>query len=30
MRMIDFRDKCTISRLTGKKDEWDNPKRCVV
>ena len=30
MRLIDFRDKCTICRLTRKKDEWDNPKRCVV
>lgn len=30
MRLIDFRDKCNISRLTGKKDEWDNPERSVV
>ena len=27
MNFIDFRDSCVISRMTGEKDEWDNPLR---
>lgn len=30
MKFIDFRDTCVISRLTGEKDEWDNPVRATV
>jgi len=30
MLAIEFRDKCVIERLTGVKDEWDNPVRSEV
>lgn len=30
MQFIDFRDTCLIQRLTGGKDEWDNPVRSDV
>lgn len=30
MQFIDFRDTCTIKRLTGEKDEWDNPQRELI
>jgi hypothetical protein len=30
MQFIDFRDHCTIERLTGEKDEWDNPVRETI
>ena len=25
MKIIEFRDTCTIERMTGEKDSWDNP-----
>jgi len=30
MQFIDFRDHCTIERLTGEKDKWDNPVRETI
>lgn len=30
MQFIEFRDHCTIKRLTGEKDEWDNPVRETI
>ena len=30
MKFIGFRDTCVISRLTGEKDEWDNPVRTTI
>lgn len=30
MQFIDFRDHCTIERLTGEKDGWDNPVRETI
>jgi len=30
MQFIDFRDHCTIERLTGENDEWDNPVRETI
>lgn len=30
MNLIKFRDTCEITRLTGEKDEWDNPTYDLV
>lgn len=30
MQFIDFRDSCVIQRLTGEKDDWDNPIRTEI